>query len=381
MTTHAANQRQKPNVDIRQSRSGERDLVIHVPSRAESQVPRPLRWTYVTRHLDPAGLRLDGRVPERPQAGDVVVGRVLHLGHHVRVENREGRKISLFPFDRLVGALANRYATDQFEGYARLRGDLADILGVGGVVGDVVSQDVRLLLEPTLLRIEAGVVDAAGKPVNLRNHPLPQNGDARRTRAQTVLVVGSAMNAGKSTAAAGLIAGLTTSRVRVGAAKITGTSSAQDLQLMEDAGALRVLDFTAAGWPSTFLCTEEQLLEIYRHLRSHLLAEAPDVIVLEIADGILQRETDLLLSSQEFRKTIDHVIFAAGDSLAAESGVRRLIQLGYPVLGVSGKMTTNVLQMQEAEAILKLPCLDLQMLCRGDTPDLQSLKRGPGVRR
>lgn len=370
---------QQPFVDVRQSRNGERDVVIRVPGKAESQVPRPLRWTYVTRHLDPANLRLDGPVPERPEAGDVVVGRVLHLGHHGRVENREGRRISLFPFDRLVGALGNRYATDQFEGYARLRGDLADILGIGGVVGDVVSQDDRMLREPTLLRIETGVVDAAGKPVNLRNYPLPHDGRTAGAKSQTILVVGSGMNAGKSTTAAGLIAGFTASGVRAAAAKVTGTSSAQDLQLMEDAGALRVLDFTAAGWPSTFLCSQEQLLEIHRHLRSHLLAEAPDVIVLEIADGILQRETDLLLSSQEFQKTIDHVIFAAGDSLSAESGVRRLTELGYQVCGVSGKMTTNVLQMQEAEATLKLPCLDLKTLCRGDPTALPLFRRAPLV--
>jgi len=354
------------STDVRRSRSGNRDIVIHVPGRDESQKPRPTRWTYATRNLDPSALRLDGPVPERPGAGDVVVGRVLHLGQHVRVEGRDGRRTSLFPFDRVVCVLANRYATDQFEGYARLRGDLADIIGIGGVVGDVVSQDDRMLLEPTLLRIEAGVLDAGGKQVNLLDYKAPHALGVARKEPRTILVVGSAMSAGKTTTAAGLIAGLAATGARAAAAKITGTSSAKDIQFMEDAGAIAAVDFTDAGWPSTFLCSGEQLMAAYRHLRSVVMETDPDAIVLEIADGILQRETDLLLTNPEFKKSIDRVFFAANDSLAAESGVRRMADLGYTVSGVSGKMTTNVLQMQEVASILDVPCLDFKSLCQGD---------------
>lgn len=93
----------------------------------------------MTRYVEPEGLCLSGPVPEQPEAGDLVVARVLHLGRSVRLEDRRARKVMLFPFDRFVCALGNRYATDHIEAYARLRGELADILSVGGLLDDLLA--------------------------------------------------------------------------------------------------------------------------------------------------------------------------------------------------------------------------------------------------
>ena len=108
------------------------------------------------------------------------------------------------------------------------------------------------------------------------------------------------------------------------AGKITGTAAGKDSRFYEACGARPVLDFTSAGYPSTYMSGLKELLGIYHIILGNLQAANPDYIILEIADGVFQRETCMLLESAEFRQSVDHVFFAASDSLSAESGVRSI---------------------------------------------------------
>ena len=56
-------------------------------------------------------------------------------------------------------------------------------------------------------------------------------------------------------------------------------------------------------------------------LGGHLAAASPDVIVIEVADGLLQRETARLFLIPEFTSWVDGVVFAANESLGAQAGV------------------------------------------------------------
>src|SRR5262249_23765662 len=147
-------------------------------------------------------------------------------------------------------------------------------------------------------------------------------------RPRTVLVVGASMNSGKTTTAAQVIHSLAGQGRRVCAAKVTGTACRKDPAMMEDAGALRVFDFTCAGYPSTANLAQRDLLALSMDLRAHLLEDRPEFIVCEIADGIFQRETRLLLDDPDFRETIDLVLYAAPESPSCESGVRWLRDRG-----------------------------------------------------
>jgi hypothetical protein len=100
-------------------------------------------------------------------------------------------------------------------------------------------------------------------------------------------------------------------------------------------------------------------------LLSRLWATRPDCVVLEVADGIFQRETAMLLRSPEFRSLVDHVFFAANDSLSAESGVRHLREHGLPPRAVSGLVTRSPLGMREAEAVTGVPCLSPDQIAGG----------------
>jgi hypothetical protein len=92
-----------------------------------------------------------------------------------------------------------------------------------------------------------------------------------------------------------------------------------------------VADFSDMGYPSTYMCSREEILDIYQSLLDRLAPENLDFIVMEIADGLMQRETMFLLKDKAFMKTIHRTIFSCGDSLSAFHGVELLNNWGIEV--------------------------------------------------
>jgi hypothetical protein len=173
------------------------------------------------------------------------------------------------------------------------------------------------------------------------------------------------MNSGKTTTAGTLARALSRANFSVAAGKITGTAAGKDGRFYEACGARPVLDFTSAGYPSTYMLALEELLGVYDSILSNLRGSNPDYIILEIADGIFQRETRMLLESAEFRQSADHVFFAAGDSLSAESGVRLVREYGLPLRATAGSITQSPLASREAEEALGMPCMSIERLMDG----------------
>jgi len=303
-----------------------------------------------------------------PQIGDLVVAEVLQLGRHTTIETRSGVVLHLFPGDRIVGAFGNRYATDQYEGYLPQQPeDACDLLSVGGLCGEVVSRHDKMV-DPTRLRLLGAVGGPDRQPLNLRTFALPLcpgSGDGK-----LILVVGASMNAGKTTTVGTLARALRQAGRRVAAAKVTGTAAGKDGRYFISCGAHPVLDFTAAGYPSTYLLDLPELMRIHRTLVGHLQEQQPDYIIVELADGIFQRETRMLLDHEGFRAGVDHVFFAAGDSLAVECGVRCLRDYGLPVRATAGAITQSPLGMREAEAATGIPCLSIERMLAGEVLEI-----------
>lgn len=330
-----------------------------------------IKWPYVTHRVRRA--EVAKVLPPAPgeSPGALVLARVLTIGKHRDLEATNGRKMALFGGDLVAGVLGHRYATDQFEGRAACSGTTGHILGIGGVYGEVVSKNVRMP-DPTVVEWVGRLADASGRPLHLSSFRLRGLRTPHGKAPCTVLSVGASMNAGKTTTAAQIIRSLSGAGRRVVAAKITGTACRKDPSLLEDAGALRVLDFTDCGWPSTAGCSRHELLDVARDLRSALLAEEPEFVVYEIADGVAQRETRMLLEDPAFRSTIDAVTFAGPDALSCESGVRRLSALGYNVVAVAGIVANGRLGIAEVEEATGLPCLSGEAVLAGAlTPALE----------
>jgi hypothetical protein len=192
------------------------------------------------------------------------------------------------------------------------------------------------------------VTNSCGRVLNVADFAVaPQ---PARLTPPTIVVFGTSMNSGKTTTAASLVRGLTRAGFAVGAAKVTGTGAGNDLWSMMDAGACAALDFTDAGFATTYLAPIDAIVEGAQHLLHSLAATGAEIAVLEVADGLFQSETAALAKSPKFRELTGGVLFAAGDAMGAVAGCERLRELGYDVLGLSGLLTCSPLARREAGA-------------------------------
>ena len=297
----------------------------------------------------------------KPRAGDIVLARVTSIQQHKTLHLTKERKSSLFLGDEILVCYGDRYAPDQFE--AEIPTDLGPchLAASGGIASRVLSKNDRLK-PPTTIEPIGLIGDRHGYPINIQDFSLPHKSATTRLHPTVIAVVGSAMNSGKTTVAAHVIKGLVNAGKSVNAGKITGTGAGGDVWLMEDAGADRVLDFTDAGYPTTYRLKPEKIKSIFDCLMTHLASDHPDYIVLEIADGLYQPETSHLLSSEYFRNAIDGLLFAARGAVDAFGGVTWLHQQGLCPLAISGLLTSSPLATREAKVATGLPVLTLSQL-------------------
>lgn len=302
-----------------------------------------------------------------PQVGDVAIFEVLSLGKHLTIQADSKRIIKIMPGDQIMAAFGNRYATEQFEGYVPEECQTEfHILGAGGTVGWVHSTHARFIGGgPTRLRIIGYATDARGSVINTKKQKqadmLSFSGLAA-AETKIILSVGSSMDSGKTTTAAYLVHGLVRQGRRVVFIKLTGTVFTKDCDLNYDLGADQALDFGTMGFPSTFLCNQGELLDLYETLVHRALDSEPDYVVIEIADGIYQRETKMLLTDPQFMQTVHKVIFSACDSLSAVHGVQTLRQWGIEPFALCGMFTTSPLLIKEVRENIDVPVFNLEEL-------------------
>ena len=318
---------------------------------------------YATRRVDldqAAGLLT---APYAPRAGDLVLARVDKLIQHRRLELANGRRADLFPGDEIVVCYGNRYAPDQFE--AEVPADLSPchLVAAGGIAAQCLSRNTKIGAASRISPI--GVLATAdGRPLNLADHALAPRAAPKR-RPPVTAVIGTSMNAGKTTTLANLALGMSRQGLRVGAAKVTGTGAGGDVWHMTDAGCHLVLDFTDGGAPSTYKLPIADCEAIMETLVATLCDAGVDAILIEVADGILQEETRRLVQSATFARLVDNVIFAAGDALGAAGGVAWLQSQGLSLIGVSGALTAAPLAIRECAGLVDLPLLPLDTLNGG----------------
>jgi len=286
-----------------------------------------------------------------PEPGDVVYGKVTRLGHHSTLENRSGRVHALNDGSRAVFVFGNRYATDHYEGIVPSEPTAeVDMLARSGVVGSV-RQKNSVLKDPTRIRILGYVCDDNEQIINTRNFPLivPAKSEKKRgERAKLILVVGTSMNSGKSTAAAACCWALSAMGYDVRASKVTGTASLKDILHMNDCGASVYNDFTYFGHPSTYMLSPEELLRIFTHTDLKFANNPKNFWVVEFADGILQRETEILLASDEVQSRIHRLVFCASEALGCVGGLKVLKERFQLVPdAISGIISSSPLALQE----------------------------------
>lgn len=307
---------------------------------------------FTTRNVDLTLAQRLVRSGRRPVAGDLILARVTMLGQHRRIENIHGRRGDLYVGDEIIVAYGNRYAPDQFEAYIPDNLDPCHLVAGGGIAALATCRHASVKA-PTSIEVIGALVCADGRPLNVGDFATataPAGPLSAPSRPPLVIaVVGSSMNAGKTTTVAGIVHGLTRAGFRVGAAKLTGTGSGGDLWSMRDAGAALAVDFTDAGHASTFQVEPEELGRVTMSLLAQLAADKADIAVVEIADGLLQDETARLIELGHHKGWFDGVVFAAADAMGAAFGCRWLADRKIVPLAISGLVSASPLAAREAE--------------------------------
>lgn len=306
----------------------------------------------------------------KPIAGDVGLFEIVERGKHETIQSDLKRTVSIFEGDIIMAAFADRYATSQYEGYVPEEPmELYDMLSAGGAVGVVKTKNYALKdIEPTKIKLIGYCCDDKGVVINTKFYNKTKTTFSGHVpnNAKIILSIGSTMDSGKTTTAAHIARGLKEKNNKVAFIKFTGTAHTKDKDYVFDCGADVSLDFSDMGFPSTYMCEKNDLLDLYQSLLNSLESEKVDYIVMEIADGLYQRETNFLLKSKEFMKTIHSVVFSSGDSLSAHYGVQLLREYGVMVSFVSGMFTMSPLLIEEVKHNLNIPVLTIDQIMTGE---------------
>ncbi len=283
-------------------------------------------------------------VHQRPIAeeGAAIACRVItsrrEYGH---LELPSGRLARLVPGDLIIGVLGNRAALRGFCGRVPDKvavGDELHLLNLGGVIG-LSDGSHAGLGDPIQLEV-IGTPVRHGRGLRLSEHAIDPAVPLADTLPPVLVLVGTCMNSGKTTAAAVITRYLRRRGRIVHAAKVTGVAAIRDQLMFMDNGATKVLSFLDCGLPST--CYRDDVPAVAQTLLAHLGQEAPDMIVLEMGDGLLgEYGVDEVLSDPMVSRHITGVVLAANDVMGAVGASERLRGWGIGVRVVVGPATDN----------------------------------------
>ena len=134
------------------------------------------------------------------------------------------------------------------------------------------------------------------------------------------------MNSGKTYAATEIIQQGTRAGLRVAAAKLSGIACLRDTLNMADHGAIATASFLDCGLPSTVGAGD--LAPVARAIIARLNESAPDLIVIELGDGILGGySVESIFEDAEFREAMTALVFCASDYVGAWGGIEAAVVL------------------------------------------------------
>lgn len=341
-------------------------VITHSPAN----MFREAKWAFSTRRVNRADAASLNDQFADACPGDLILGRVSEIGQHRNIQLPAGRRSALYPGDLVVLACGARYAPDQFEGIAKINPDGADMLAGGGCIGQMRLRNERIKPATKILPL-GRIMTRSGRPLNLADYSMA--GATRPTTIPVIAVFGTAMNSGKTLATARLAYGLRRAGLKVAALKGTGTGAFGDYNEYSDTGVHHVADFTDAGMVTTY---REPMSRIKTGIETLLYSAEKaccDIAVMEIADGLYQRETAELLREAWFRDRISGLVFACGDAVAASGGVAELNRLGYSPDVLTGILSCS--PMATAEAYQETGVRVVTKSCLSDPAEAMTLAR------
>jgi hypothetical protein len=148
------------------------------------------------------------------------------------------------------------------------------------------------------------------------------------------------MNSGKTYAATELIRQATRDGLRVAAGKLSGVACLRDTLNMADHGAMATASFLDCGLPSTVGVGD--LAPVAKAIIARLNESAPDMIVIELGDGILGGySVESVFADAELRAAMAALVYCASDYVGAWGGIELFRRRGLTVDLVAGSVTDS----------------------------------------
>jgi hypothetical protein len=322
-----------------------------------SQANETIRWGWACRLLDDTGSKFEIDTVAshaEPVAGDVALFKVSRIGENKALVTNTNKRMRIYVGDLIVGVFGNRYATDAFEGEVEGIRNLS-LLTASGMVGTLKSKH-RSVGKPTRVSFIGFLQFMTGQRINLKQIKFIKSQPKSRLK-NLILIIGSGMNSGKTTTCSKMIKSFSQMGIKIAACKLTGSVSHRDQYEMTSAAAAYTIDFSDYGFPSTYKCDKQELIDLFNTMVADIEKIDPDVTVMEIADGILQRETSLLLSEPLIKKSTKGILLTADSAPAALYAVNYLKRLRYNIIAVSGVMTSSPLYIREFQMKSDVPII------------------------
>jgi hypothetical protein len=319
----------------------------------------------VAQHNDLASeLRLSKDIP--CEEGVLVAAKVLNnKSRYNQLELTSGRMATVNQGDVIVGALGHRKALRGYSGHlpkALKPGDTIQILNIGGVLGicDSANPDVGPPFDCEVLGTVLSfpyLGERIGVPARVGADSLNADTILDTRGVPVVALAGTCMDSGKTAAACAIVGRLRHLGFHVAACKATGVSLRRDVLAMEDAGASETMIFSDFGIVTT---TEANGPELTRALLSGLAKSKPDVIVLELGDGLLGAYgVGAILSDAAIREALTSVILCANDPVSAWGGAELLRkEFAIEPAIVTGPATDNDVGIQQINERCDLPAMN-----------------------
>ncbi len=319
----------------------------------------------VAQHANLSGeMRLSADIP--CEEGVLVAVRILNnKARYNLLELTSGRMASVNQGDIVVGALGHRNALRGYSGHLPQTlsvGDTIQLLNIGGVLGicDSANPDVG---PPFNCEVLGAVLhfpylgERIGVPARVGASTLDPDATLDARGVPVVALAGTCMDSGKTAAACAIVGRLRHLGLRVAACKATGVSLRRDILAMEDAGAQHTMIFSDLGVVTT---TAENGPALTRALLSGLAQHGPDVIVLELGDGLLgSYGVEAILSDAVIRDALTAVVLCANDPVSAWGGAKILREeFGIEPAIVTGPATDNAVGVDQISERLGLPALN-----------------------
>lgn len=285
-----------------------------------------------------AGPMIGGDVLRRPGAGDVALFQVEEVSTPWHVVDETGRAQGLRRGDHVLGVLGNCQVAGTLE--ARVSGlDDLRLMSRVGLVGTV-QESVSLVRPPTRVSFLGYGLDPWGERLNLTArlfHPcrlrmLPNN---------IFLVVGASAGSGEGTVVSHLRTGLRAAGVRVAACRLTRPQP--DESPPED-GCRDPGDY---GFLTTYGCGSSELRELFHTMLADLAQARPEVVLVAVEGGILQREAARVLSDPKITRHVRGVLLTAACATSALFALRWLGSRRHRVVAVSGVVSSAPLVVRE----------------------------------